>query len=54
MKHAGRGKAGKNAKKCKMYKDNKTREKNKLKRILQSNGIVEARKYAKKHSIPMI
>ena len=47
----GSGKIGRNRDKCKRYRERKTREYNKLKRILQSNGLKEAKKYAWKHSL---
>lgn len=39
-------KAGRNSTKCKKYYANKTREKNKLKRVLKSNGKLAAEAYA--------
>lgn len=50
----GRGgsrKVGRNRDKCKLYRARKTRERNKLKRILQSNGARAANKYAKLHDL---
>jgi hypothetical protein len=39
-------KAGRSTDKCKSYRLRQTRERNKLKRILQSNGPVAAEAYA--------
>ncbi len=50
----GRGgsrKVGRNRDKCKLYRARKTRERNKLKRILQSNGIKAANKYAEQNGL---
>jgi hypothetical protein len=44
-------KAGRNDTKCKKYRVNKTREKNKLKRVLQSSGLAAAEKYAEEKEI---
>ena len=44
-------KAGRNDTKCKRYRVNKIREKNKIKRILQSSGLVAAEKYAEEKEI---
>lgn len=44
-------KYGRNLNKCKLYRASKTREKNKIKRILQSNGLRAAIEYGKKHGI---
>lgn len=44
-------KQGRNGTKCKKYRVNNTREKNKLKRVLQSNGLVAAEKYAEDKGI---
>lgn len=40
-----------NLTKCKRYRDMKTREKNKLKRVLQSNGVKAAEEYADKYEL---
>jgi len=40
-----------NLTKCKKYRDMKTREKNKLKRVLQSNGLAAANEYAEQHEL---
>lgn len=45
----GAKKYGRNVTKCEHYKAMKTREKNKLKRVLQSNGKEAAQAYAKEH-----
>lgn len=47
----GSKKYGRNEKKCAEYKNAKRREKNKLKRIYQSNGEKAAIAYAKEHGI---
>jgi hypothetical protein len=39
-------KAGRNSAKCKKYRANKNREKNKIKRIMHSNGVQAAEQYA--------
>jgi hypothetical protein len=44
-------KIGRNEVKCKRYASGRTSEKNKLRRILKSSGIVEARKYAEEHGM---
>lgn len=46
-----RRKIGRNKAKCGYYQNDKTREKNKLKRILASNGPDEANKYAAKYTL---
>lgn len=45
-KHGGLRKIGRGIIKCARYRAMKTREKNKIKKILQSNGIVAAKTYA--------
>lgn len=52
-KSGGNRKHGRNTDKCKGYRSRKVRERNKIKRILRSNGIDAAQAYAKKHSIPL-
>jgi hypothetical protein len=47
-KSGGNKKHGRNEDKCKKYRASKTREKNKLKRVLQSNGRKAAEEYADK------
>jgi len=47
-KSGGAKKYGRNEDKCKKYRASKNREKNKLKRVLQSNGIQAAEAYADK------
>jgi hypothetical protein len=44
-------KAGRNSAKCKKYKINKAREKNKIKNVLQSNGRIAATEYAEAHEL---
>jgi hypothetical protein len=44
-------KAGRNDTKCKRYRVNKVREKHKVKRVLQSSGIIAAEKYADEHDV---
>lgn len=44
-------KQGRNGDKCKRYRARKTREINKLSRILQSEGVVAANNYADKHEL---
>ena len=48
-KRGGLRKIGRNKDKCALYRAMKTREKNKLKRVLQSNGREAAKEYASKH-----
>jgi len=48
-KRGGLRKIGCNKDKCALYRAMKTREKNKLKRVLQSNGKEVAKEYATKH-----
>ena len=52
MAATGSKKAGRNVAKCKRYKDLKTREKNKVKRVLKSSGKFAAEQYALEHGIP--
>ena len=47
----GSRKHGRNKEKCKRYLAHKRREKNKLKRILQSNGLKAAELYAKENGL---
>ena len=51
-KHAGSGIAGKNKKKCERYRAQGRRLKNKLARILQSNGRTAADAYAREARSP--
>lgn len=44
-------KAGRNDTKCKKYRVNKTREKNKVKRVLKSEGVKAAETYADKNGV---
>jgi hypothetical protein len=37
--------------KCQQYKNTHTREKNKIKRVLQSSGAVAAKEYAEKNNL---
>ena len=47
----GTRKIGRDREKCKHYRSRNRREYNKLKRIRQSNGLLAAEKYAKKHGL---
>lgn len=44
-------KHGRNNEKCEKYQREHRREKNKLRRILQSSGVKAANKYAKLHNL---
>jgi hypothetical protein len=44
-------KYGRNLDKCTQYRAHQTREKNKIKRILQSNGVEYAKAWAKERNI---
>lgn len=48
-KSGGTKKYGRDAEKCKLYRALKIREKNKLKRVLKSNGLLAAQAYAREH-----
>lgn len=50
-KSGGAKKYGRNEDKCKKYRASKNREKNKLARILQSEGVVAANNYAEKKEL---
>lgn len=50
-KRGGLRKHGRDKNKCAAYKAMKTREKNKLKRVLQSNGLTAAKEYAEKYKL---
>jgi hypothetical protein len=50
-KSGGNRKFGRNDEKCKKYRVNKTREKNKIRNVLQSEGIAAAEKYAEQHEL---
>ena len=50
-KSGGAKKYGRDAAKCQKYKLTQVREKNKLKRVLQSNGSKAARKYASENGL---
>lgn len=39
--------------KYKMYRDRKTREKNKIKRVLRSNGLGAAKRYSKQNEVSL-
>jgi len=54
QKTGGKGarKIGRNKRKCEIYKQRKTREKNKLGRVLQSCGYDFAFVWAKEHNLP--
>lgn len=47
----GARKHGRNMEKCKRYRAAKTRERNKLRRVLRSNGRVAGIAYAKKDGV---
>lgn len=47
---AGTKKHGRDLAKCKKYRDHQTRERNKIKRVLQSNGYEYALEWAKKNN----
>lgn len=51
QKHGGTRKYGRDKIKCALYKSSKRREHNKLKRVLQSNGLAAAQKYAATHGL---
>ena len=44
-------KLGRDEKKCQLYQSRHTREKNKIKRILKSSGVIAANAYAEKHDL---
>ena len=48
---AGTKKHGRDKIKCKKYRDHQTAERNKLKRVLQSNGYEYAMEWAKKNGV---
>ena len=48
---AGSKKFGRNLAKCKKYRDHQVGERNKLKRVLQSNGYEYAKEWAKKNGV---
>ena len=48
---AGSKKFGRNLAKCKKYRDHQTGERNKLKRVLQSNGYDYAMEWAKSNGV---
>lgn len=51
-KGKGKGrKLGRNKKKCTQYRAMHTREKNKIRRVLQSNGLAYAKEWAFKHNV---
>jgi hypothetical protein len=50
-KSGGARKYGRNSVKCQRYRDRKSRERNKLRRILKSNGLKSAQHYAKIHGL---
>jgi hypothetical protein len=52
-KSGGARKIGRNLRKCKMYRDNHIRERNKLKRVLQSCGRAFAEKWALEHGMSL-
>jgi len=51
LKHGGSKKHGRNKEKCKRYRAANTRERNKLRRVLRSSGLVAAQAYAEKHGL---
>jgi len=51
MAGTGSKKAGRNKAKCLFYRTMHTREKNKIKRILKSNGFPAAEEYAKQYNM---
>jgi len=48
---AGSKRFGRDAAKCKKYRDHQTAERNKLKRVLQSNGYDYAMEWAKNNGV---
>jgi len=50
-KSGGGRKIGRNEEKCKKYRTSKNKERNKLKKILQSNGFQAAEKYAEEKEL---
>jgi hypothetical protein len=50
-KSGGAKKIGRNKTKCEAYRNSKRREYNKLKRVVQSNGLVAAEAYMLKHGL---
>ena len=48
---AGTKKHGRNKEKCAKYRTHKVREKNKIKKVLQSNGYTYAEKWAKANGV---
>jgi len=48
---AGTKKHGRDKAKCQKYRDHQTAERNKLKRVLQSNGYTYAQEWAKKNGV---
>ena len=50
-KSGGAKKYGRNEAKCKAYRASKNREKNKIKRVLQSEGVKAAEAFADKYEI---
>lgn len=51
MAGTGSKKAGRNKAKCLAYRNMHTREKNKIRHILKSNGFAAAEEYAKKYNM---
>lgn len=52
-KHGGARKIGRSKTKCEQYRNAHTRERNKIKRVLQSNGYDAALAYAAKTGVKM-
>ncbi len=52
-KHGGNRKVGRDKIKCAAYRNAKTREKNKSKRVFRSNGANAYRDYCKLHGLKM-
>lgn len=50
-KSGGQKKHGRNNEKCRIYEDHRSKEKNKLPRILQSNGLTAAYYFAGQHGL---
>ena len=50
-KSGGMRKYGRNLERCAKYKAMHTREKNKIRRVLRSNGFTAAQSYAEQHNL---
>ncbi len=53
-KSGGKRKHGRDLAKCKRYRDHSTREKHKIKRILQSSGVAFAKAWARERHVEML